>query len=115
MLRVTKQIIAIQFVSLLVLSIPSDALAHFIWVYQDEGKVKVVFGESLEPDQESFLKGLDSLKAFNAQGKIKLTKKISEGTGWLETDSAFSALISCDPENEFEASAEFRFELLEEE
>ena len=28
--------------------------AHFIWVYAEEGKVKVVFGEGLEPDQAQF-------------------------------------------------------------
>lgn len=66
----------------------ATADAHFIWVYQDGGTIKLVFGEGLEPDRDQFLDGLSELQAWSvADGAYKPAQlvRISEGdTGWLE-------------------------------
>ena len=62
--------------------------AHFIWVYAEEGKVKVVFGEGLEPDQAQFLNGLSSMQAFGREGDspkaLRFEKQVDGDEGWFE-------------------------------
>ena len=62
--------------------------AHFIWVYAEEGKVKVVFGEGLEPDQAQFLSGLSSMQAFGREGDspkaLRFEKQVDGDEGWFE-------------------------------
>ena len=66
----------------------SPVNAHFIWVYHQDGKIKVVFGEGLEPDQSVFLGGLKSMKAYRVvQGKrelVEFAKEEAAGMGWFE-------------------------------
>ena len=49
------------------------ANAHFLFVYGEDGKVKVVFGEGTDPDQAQFLGGLKSMKAFTFSGCLLYT------------------------------------------
>lgn len=75
---------------LAMLASTSTAQAHFIWVYQADGKIQIVFGEGLEPDQAKFLAGIQSMKAYQVvDGKrqaVQFTQKESIGTGWFEHD-----------------------------
>lgn len=65
------------------------ANAHFLFVYGEDGKVKVVFGEGTDPDQAQFLGGLKSMKAFTFSGDQKKQVKFEiieqDGDGWFET------------------------------
>lgn len=71
------------------LAAPLDA--HFIWVYQQDGKVQIVFGEGLEPDQAKFMKGLNDMKVYRVeQGKralVEFTKQEEDELGWFEGDA----------------------------
>ncbi|MEL7499765.1 MAG: kelch repeat-containing protein [Planctomycetota bacterium] len=78
------------------------AKAHFIWVYARDGKIQVVFGEGLEPDQAEFLAGLSTMKAYKiVDGRrvgIELAKQVDGGQCWFEisTEDAGHALdIHC--------------------
>lgn len=70
----------------------SSAQAHFVWVYSHEGKINVVFGEWLEPDQAQFLGGLSGMKSFtNSNGDYKaidFEKKVDGDQGWFEIPSS---------------------------
>ena len=70
----------------------SAASAHFIFVYGEDGKIKVVFGESTDPDQAKFLGGLSSMKAFtyvDGQKKTVAFEKITEGDdGWFQAEAS---------------------------
>lgn len=86
----------------IVFSICARADAHFVWVYSEDGKVKVVFGEGLEPDQAQFLGGLGNMKAFTYHdGKYKaveLQKQVDGDEGWFEVSQkklGQSLEISC--------------------
>lgn len=72
----------------IVFSIYSQAGAHFVWVYAENGKVKVVFGEGLEPDQAQFLTGLSEMKTYtvlDGQSKqVKLEQRTEGDEGWFE-------------------------------
>lgn len=77
--------------------------AHFIWVYADDGKIKVVFGEGLEPDQAQFLDGLSGMKVFSVKegnhAALELTKQTDGGEGWFEVplEKAGNAVdLSCE-------------------
>lgn len=69
-------------------SISEFASAHFLYVYNEDGKVKVVFGEGLEPDQAQFLSGLSAMKAFTTvDGKtqeVEFEKVTDDDDGWFE-------------------------------
>ena len=62
--------------------------AHFVWVFSEDGKVKVVFGEGLEPGQEQFLSGLSDMKAFAVVGgkfePVEFGKQVDGDQGWFE-------------------------------
>lgn len=66
----------------------TSANAHFVWVYSEGGKVKVVFGEGLEPDQAQFLSGLDGMKSYTIrQGQyeaVEFEKQVDGDEGWFE-------------------------------
>ena len=74
---------------LLLVAIANVAQAHFVWTYADDGQIKVVFGEGLDPDEANFLSGLKIMKAYKVvDGKrrlIELTKKTEDDLGWFET------------------------------
>jgi len=86
--RFSHRAIAVLF-CLLSLATTSTADAHFVWAYAADGKVKVVFGEGLEPDEAQYLSGLKTMKAYKVvDGKrvlIDLEKKTDDGLGWFET------------------------------
>lgn len=71
-----------------VLLLSSKASAHFIWVYADDGKVKVVFGEDLSPDQAKFLERLEDMKAYSVQAgevsQVTFEKMVDGNDGWFE-------------------------------
>lgn len=73
---------------LLTLGYCSQTLAHFVWVYAEDGKVLVVFGEGLDPDQAKFLSGLEEMSSFTSNGDgyeaIELEKKVDGEDGWFE-------------------------------
>ena len=80
---------AISLTILILLSVlarPADA--HFLFVYGDDGKVKIVFGEGTDPDQAKFLDGLKSMKAFTFAGdekqQIEFEKIVEGDDGWFE-------------------------------
>ena len=64
------------------------ANAHFLFAYSDDGKIKVVFGEGLEPDQAQFLSGLKDMKSFTTVDgtakEIALKKVTQDDDGWFE-------------------------------
>ena len=65
--------------------------AHFIWVYSEDGEIKVVFGEGLEPDQAQFLSGLSGMKAYaqreDGYKLIELSKQTDGDEGWFEVSA----------------------------
>ncbi|MEM9943831.1 MAG: kelch repeat-containing protein [Planctomycetota bacterium] len=75
---------------LLVTAGASNLWGHFLFVYGEDGKIKVVFGEGLEPDQAQFLGGIAGMKATTMiDGKVssvEFEKMVNEKLGWLETD-----------------------------
>ena len=80
----------------------STANAHFLFVYSEDGKVKVVFGEDLDPDQAQFLSGLKAMKAFTTidgeKKEITFEKVVEGDNGWFEVakDGVGNAVdISC--------------------
>ena len=79
-------------ITLFVLCFSVKAKAHFVWVYKEDGKIKVVFGEDLEPDQVQFLSGLSDLKAFALRDDsfeiFELQKQVEGDDGWLEAPAA---------------------------
>ncbi|MEL7496548.1 MAG: kelch repeat-containing protein [Planctomycetota bacterium] len=82
---------ALVFTSL-ILCFVAQASAHFIWVYEEDGKVKVVFGEGLEPDQAQFLSGLSGMKAFTLHDgtfkPVEFEKQVDGDEGWFEATTA---------------------------
>lgn len=81
------------FVSLLLLCILCQpAEAHFLFVYSEDGKIKVVFGEDLEPDQAQFLSGLSEMKSYTNHAGVEQEitfEKVTEGdSGWFELSAA---------------------------
>lgn len=84
-------------ICLLSLAIGNAAQAHFVWTYTEDGLVKVVFGEGLEPDQAQFLGGLKDMKAYKVvDGKrvaIELDKKTEDDMGWFQTSLETSGHI----------------------
>lgn len=86
--RVSRTLLSALFVFLLT-GVVTRADAHFIWVYAEDGKVKVVFGEGLEPDQAQFLGRLSGMKAYTVRGErysnLKLDKRLDGEQGWFET------------------------------
>ena len=84
-----KRIVSFLFVLLLLLVISAKAQAHFVYVYGEDGKAIVVFGEGLAPDQAKFLSGMKSMKAFTTvdskQTAVEFEKKTNEEEGWYET------------------------------
>ena len=66
----------------------ANADAHFVFVYSEDGKIKVVFGEDTDPDQAQFLGGLKDMKAFttiDGESKELTFEKMVEGDdGWFE-------------------------------
>jgi len=84
-----RQYTLVMFVLLSLFAVSSTAQAHFVWAYSGDGKIKVVFGEGLEPDQAQFLSGLKTMKTYKVtDGKrhlIKLAKKTEDDFGWFET------------------------------
>ena len=80
----------------------STANAHFLFVYSEDGKVKVVFGEDHDPDQAQFLSGLKAMKAFTTidgeKKEITFEKVVEGDNGWFEVakDGVGNAVdISC--------------------
>lgn len=80
----------------------SKSYAHFVWVYAEEGKIKVVFGEGLSPDQAKFLERIEDMKAYSVQdGKTRALnfEKVVEGSkGWFELEAGGSSetfAVSC--------------------
>ena len=80
----------------------STANAHFLFVYSEDGKVKVVFREDLDPDQAQFLSGLKAMKAFTTidgeKKEITFEKVVEGDNGWFEVakDGVGNAVdISC--------------------
>ncbi len=73
----------------LVFCVCTQANAHFVWVYSEDGMVKIVFGEGLEPDQAQFLSGLSDMKSFtHIDGELKpiaFEKKVDGDEGWFES------------------------------
>ncbi len=84
-----RQYALVMLVFLALFAVGSAAQAHFVWAYTDDGQLKVVFGEDIEPDQAQFLSGLKTMKAYKVtDGKrhlIQLDKKIEDDLGWFET------------------------------
>ena len=64
------------------------AQAHFVWVYKGDGKIQIVFGESLQPDQARFLGGLNDMRVERwSDGRFvaAMWEQRSEGDdGWFE-------------------------------
>jgi hypothetical protein len=62
--------------------------AHFVFVYGEDGKVKIVFGESTDPDQAQFLGGLSSMKAYTIidgeKKEVQFEKVVEGDDGWFE-------------------------------
>ena len=73
---------------LLTVALITPANAHFVWIFRDQGKIKLVFGEGLEPDQAQFLKGLSGMKVTSVQqGKrsaVSMSKMTDGDLGWFE-------------------------------
>lgn len=75
-----------------VIATASKSEAHFVYVYGENGKAIVVFGEGLDPDQAKFLEGLKAITAStvldgNPQ-PVTLEKKTDGDEGWFETPLA---------------------------
>ena len=70
------------------ISIPAASDAHFIWVYPHDGKIKVVFGEELYPDQAQFLNGLGNMKVHSINGGdttlLEMARMSDGDEGWFE-------------------------------
>ncbi len=76
------------FLAFVALLATSTVHAHFVWVYVNDGKARVVFGESLAPDQAQFLGGLSGMEAFVLRGGefegLSFEKIVEEEDGWFE-------------------------------
>lgn len=79
------------------------ASAHFVWVYVDGEKVKVVFGEDLAPDQAQFLSGLNGMKSYvlreGSFQDLAFTQKTEGDNGWFEADFSPASLavdVTCE-------------------
>ena len=85
----TKRIILFLCLIVLIVSNARNAQAHFVYVYGDDGKAIVVFGEDLAPDQTKFLSSLKSMKAFTIvdeeQREVEFLEKTDGDEGWFET------------------------------
>ena len=85
----SKSIVSLLCFSILLIATAAKTQAHFIYVYGEDGKAIVVFGEDLAPDQAKFLSGLKSMKAFTIvdaeQQVVELVKKTDGDEGWFET------------------------------
>ncbi|MEM7454628.1 MAG: kelch repeat-containing protein [Planctomycetota bacterium] len=64
--------------------------AHFVWVYGEDGKIMVVFGEGTYPDQAEFLGGIAGMSAYGMKDgqRVELEfARIEDGDeGWFEID-----------------------------
>ncbi|QEG24300.1 Kelch repeat-containing protein [Mariniblastus fucicola] len=84
------------------LALAESAHAHFLYVYSEDGKVKIVFGEDTDPDQAQFLAGLKDMQAFTTVDgetkEIEFEKVVEGDDGWFEVplDSVGNTVdISC--------------------
>ena len=82
----------VSFTLVIAFLIPATSHGHFIWVYPHDGKIKVVFGEELYPDQAQFLNGLGNMKVRSLKGSDKTLlemSRMSDGDeGWFEVPQA---------------------------
>lgn len=83
-------------------STANQAEAHFVYVYGEDGKAVVVFGEGLDPDEAKFLEGLKAITASTVVGgnpqPVTLEKKTDGDQGWFETplaDLGSTVNVSC--------------------
>lgn len=76
---------------------------HFVWVYNDDGQICVVFGEDLTPAEAQFLPGLEKMKACTlidgSYVPLALKKQTEDDTAWYQcsTDHAGPVVnLSCE-------------------
>jgi len=87
-IQINRSVTLLLAVCCLLTTLSAELKAHYIWVYHEDGKIKVVFGEELEPDEARFLTGLKPMTVFSdgeQSTELSLTQKSDGDQGWFET------------------------------